>query len=347
MNLPDYQFLSAPLWMITVLQILVVTLHFVAMNLLVGGICFVIFSHVMNKQNLPVVGLFIKIAPVAMAGTVTLGVAALLFLQVVYPHQFYAATIVSGWFWLLVVGAAIMGYYLLYAAAFGFAGNSKRKMLLLCLALACFFYISFIYSATFSLAERPDLYRELFHQVQSGWILNPDWPHYLFRWLHMLTGAMMVGGYWMGWLGRKDQAGFTLAKWFTLGGLILASLFGMIYLVILGPVIPALMRTPASWVLALSILLSLGALHFFFKRMFVASGLMLFLSMAGMVLIRHYLRLILLRETYDPAMVRLAPQWSIFLIFLGSFLLAAGLLVYMLKLFFAPQQTEKSWPERL
>lgn len=340
MNLPDYQFLSAPLWMITVLQILVVTLHFVAMNLLVGGISFVVFSRVMKKQDLPVVGFFVKIAPVAMAGTVTLGVAALLFLQVVFPGQFYAATIISGWFWLLVVGAALGGYYLLYAAAFGFAGNPKRQVFLLGLALACFFYISFIYSATFSLAERPELCKELYRQVQSGWILNPDWTRYLFRWLHMLTGAMMVGGYWMGWLGREEQASFNLAKWFTLGGLILASLFGMIYLVILGPVIPALMRTPASWVLALSILLSLGALHFFFKRKFLPAGLMIFVSMAGMVLIRHYLRIIMLRDYYDPATVRIAPQWSIFLIFLGSFLLAIGLLVYMVRLFFAPWHGE-------
>jgi hypothetical protein len=211
---------------------------------------------------------------------------------------------------------------------------------LLGLALACFFYISFIYSATFSLAERPALCKELYRQVQSGWILNPDWPRYLFRWLHMLTGAMMVGGYWMGWLGRNDRDSFKSAQWFTLGGLILASLFGMIYLVILGPVIPALMRTPASWVLVLSMLLSLGALHFFFKRKFLASGSMLLVSMAGMVLIRHYLRMIMLRGYYDPAMVHVAPQWSIFLIFLGSFLLAIGLLVYMLKLFFAPQRTE-------
>ncbi len=340
MNLPDYHFLSAPLWMITVLQILVVTLHFAAMNLLVGGIFFVVFSRLMKKQDLPVVGLFVKIAPAAMAGTVTLGVAALLFLQVVFPGQFYAATIISGWFWLLVVGAAITGYYLLYAAAFGFSENPGRKVLMLGLALACFFYISFIYSATFSLAEKPALCKELYRQVQSGWILNPDWPHYLFRWLHMLTGAMMVGGYWMGWLGRNDRDSFKSAQWFTLGGLILASLFGMIYLVILGPVIPALMRTPASWVLVLSMLLSLGALHFFFKRKFLASGLMLFVSMAGMVLIRHYLRMIMLRGYYDPATVHVAPQWSIFLIFLSSFLLAIGLLVYMLKLFFAPQRTE-------
>ena len=36
--LPDYQFLPAPLWLITVLHILTLTLHFAAMNFLLGGL---------------------------------------------------------------------------------------------------------------------------------------------------------------------------------------------------------------------------------------------------------------------------------------------------------------------
>jgi hypothetical protein len=294
----------------------------------------------MKKPDLPVVKLYIKIAPVAMAATVTLGVAALLFLQVVFPGQFYAATIVSGWFWLLDIPAAIGGYYLLYAASFQRAENPKRTLLLLGWALTCFFYISFVYSATFALAENPGLCKELYRQVQSGWILNPGLPRYLFRWLHMLAGAIMVGGFWMGWLGRKDLASFNLAKWFTLGGLLLASLFGMIYLVILGPVIPLLMRTPASWALAFSILLSLGALHFFFKQKLHVAGILLFISLSGMVWVRHFLRLIMLKGFYDPATVRVAPQWSIFFLFLCSFLLAIGVLIYMLKIFFPPRSTK-------
>ncbi len=44
MNLPDYQFLSAPLWLITVLHVLTLTLHFVAMNFLFGGVIITLYA---------------------------------------------------------------------------------------------------------------------------------------------------------------------------------------------------------------------------------------------------------------------------------------------------------------
>jgi hypothetical protein len=337
MNLPDYHFLSAPLWLITVLQILVVTLHFAAMNLVVGGLVFVIVSRILDRHDLPVVRLWVKLAPTAMAGTITLGVAALLFLQVVFPGQFYSASIVSGWFWLLVIAAAIGAYYLLYLGAFHPAGSVHSKWIWLGLTLLCFLYISFVYSSTFSLLERPELCRELYRRVQSGWVLNSDLTSYLIRWLHMLSGASMVGGFWIGWLGRNDDRSFALAKWYTLAGMLLAFLFGMLYLVVLGPMIPALMRSPAAWNLTLSILLSLGALHLFFKKKFGLAGLSLFVSLAGMVLVRHDLRLIMLKGQYDPASLQISPQWSVVTLFICSFLLAIGLLVYMLRLFFSVQ----------
>lgn len=344
MNLPDYHFLSAPLWLITGLQILVVTLHFAAMNLVVGGLFFVMVSRFLNKQDLPVVKIWVKLAPTAMAGTITLGVAALLFLQVVFPGQFYSASIVSGWFWLLVIAAAISAYYLLYLGAFHPSGTVHSKWFWLGLTLFCFLYISLVYSSTFSLLERPELCRALYRQVQSGWILNTDLTSYLIRWLHMLSGASMVGGFWIGWLGRKDEGSFNLAKWFTLGGMLLAFLFGMLYLVVLGPEIPALMRSPAAWSLTLSILLSMGALHLFFKKRFGLAGLSLFISLMGMVLVRHHLRLIMLQGHYDPASVRIAPQWSVIVLFICSFLLAVGLLIYMLRLFFYSQPGQGSEP---
>ena len=97
MNLPDYNFIPAPLWLITVLHILTLTLHFVAMNFLVGGVIIVLWGKFTDRWNHPVVKKFISAFPSAMAATVTLGVAPLLFVQLVYHRQVYAASIVSGW----------------------------------------------------------------------------------------------------------------------------------------------------------------------------------------------------------------------------------------------------------
>jgi hypothetical protein len=55
--------------------------------------------------------------------------------------------------------------------------------------------------------------------------------------------------------------------------------------------------------------------------------------MAGMVVTRHTLRLILLEGKFDPGTIPVAPQWSAFLMFLICFVVALGLVAYMLRLF--------------
>jgi hypothetical protein len=336
MNLPDYHFLPAPLWLLTVLHLLLFTLHLAAMNFLVGGIVVVLGGRFPDRWHHSTVSRYLTLAPTAMAATVTLGVAALLFLQVTYPGPFYSASIVSGWFWLLVIAAAISGYYLLYGAAFH--KNSANTRWYVFIALACFLYISLVYSATFAMAERVDIYRRLYAQAQHGWVLNPAVGSYLFRWLHMLTGALTVGGFWFGLLAKEDEKGFQNGKWFFTGGMLLASLFGFLYLVNLGPIIPAFMRSSAIWWLTGSVLLSMGALHLFFKKRFWAAGGMLLISLFGMVYTRHAARLLTLQGYYDPANIKVMPQWSVFGLFLACLILAVGLLVYMLRTFFRAER---------
>ena len=117
MNLPHYEFLSAPLWLLTALHLLTLTLHFVAMNFLLGGVLIVLHAGIRKRWDDPTLLDFVRMFPSAMAATVTLGVAPLLFLQLVFHRQVYSAAIVSGWFWLGVVAAAIVAYYALYRAS--------------------------------------------------------------------------------------------------------------------------------------------------------------------------------------------------------------------------------------
>ncbi|MCP4685604.1 MAG: hypothetical protein GY867_09175 [bacterium] len=173
MQLPDYNFLSAPLWLVTALHIVTLTLHFLAMDFVVGGLIAVLWGGFTDRWNNPVVQKFIKLFPSALAATVTFGVAPLLLAQLVYHRQVYSASIVSGWFWLLIVPAVIIGYYFLYGPSFG-KGSGSRKGTYLLLAMLTFVYVSLVYSSVFSLAENPDQYKALYAGNQSGWVLNPD-----------------------------------------------------------------------------------------------------------------------------------------------------------------------------
>jgi hypothetical protein len=335
MNLPDYEFLSAPLWLVTTLHLLTLTLHFVAMNFLLGGLIITVSAGLRKRWDDPTLLKFVRLFPAAMAATVTLGVAPLLFLQLVYHRQVYSAAIVSGWFWLNVITAVIIAYYALYRAALKGEQTGKLSVPVLVLALLPLLYVSVTYSSIFSLAEHPQRIHELYAQNQSGLVWNPDIGDYGLRWLHMFLGAVTVGGFFVGMLGRNQPVTYETGKKYFVVGMVLASLVGMAYLLTLQPILAAFMRTPAIWALTVAVLLSLGALHFFFKKNFCASGSMLFVSMFGMVYARHTVRLLKLAGQFDPATWPIAPQWGPFVMFLICFVIALVVVAYMLRLFFS------------
>ncbi|HSH00644.1 MAG TPA: hypothetical protein VLB27_11360, partial [candidate division Zixibacteria bacterium] len=321
--------LPAPLWMITLLHVVTLTLHFAAMNFVVGGIVTILFGKFNDRWNNPTVKRVIKLLPAAMAFTITFGVAPLLFTQLIYHGPVYAASIVGAWFWIMIVAAAIIGYYLLYAASFR-GLSSGRSGIFLSLALLALVYVSFVYSNVFSLSENPDLIKTVYLEDQSGMSLNPDVTSWIFRWFHMLLGAVTVGGFIVGYIGRNDDEGYQAGKMFFLYGMIAASLFGLLYLMTLADQMKAFMRSAAVWWLTASLVLSAGSLHFYFKKRFAAAGAMLLVSLLGMVVIRHEVRLLRLGESFNPARLPVEPQWGAIALFAISFVLAVALLWYML-----------------
>jgi hypothetical protein len=337
-NLPDYQFISAPLWLVTLLHVLTLSLHFMAMNFLLGGVLITLISSARKRWDDATAVKFARLFPAATAATVTLGVAPLLFLQLVYPRQVYAAAIVSGWFWLGVVAAVIVAYYALYRASFAGQRTGTAGKAVLLLALAGLLYVSLVYSSVFSMAERPALVRDLYAKDPSGLVWNPALGDYAWRWLHMLLGAMTVGGFFVGLLGRGDSVVFATGKSFFAIGMAAAAVTGAGYLMSLQSSLPTLMQSPAMMALMASIVLSVVSLHFFFRKNFWASGVMLFLSVMGMVFVRHTVRLLRLAGEFDPASWRVAPQWSPFAMFLVCFVVMLAVLAWMLRMFFGAKK---------
>ncbi len=346
MTLPNYEFLSAPLWLVTTLQLLTLALHFVAMSFLLGGVILVVHGAMRGRGDAPTLLRLTRLFPSAMAATVTLGVAPLLFLQLVYPRQAYAAAIVSGWFWLMVVAAALIAYAALYLCAAKSEKSGRVNVPPLLLALVGMMYVSIAYGSIFAMAERPDLIRELYAKDQSGLVWNPAVGDYFLRWLHMVVGAVTVGGFFVGMLGRDDAEIYRVGNSFFVVGMTLGSLLGIAYLLSLLPILAAFVRSPAIWGLFAAILLSLGSLHFFFRKNFPVAGAMLFVSVFGMVYARHTVRLLKLAGQFDPSTWRVAPQWGPFVLFLVCFVTALAVVAYMLRLFFGANARTEAEPTR-
>lgn len=334
MNLPLYDFLPAPLWLINILHIVTLALHLIAMNFLFGGLVVILFGRIDNRWQNPAVQQYISLLPTAMAATITLGVAPLLFVQLVYPRQMYSASIVSGWFWLFIMGAAIISYYCFYAASFR-QKSGRRISYFLWPALVCLAYVSVVYSSVFTLAEHTDRIHTAYTQSQAGWTINPDVGSWIFRWLHMVTGAITVGGFFVGWLGRESDQVHRVGKQFFTWGMATAAIFGFVYLFTLDKYLLLFMRTPGIWAITIGIVLSAVALHFYFKKRFVPAAVMVLVSVIMMVYARHHVRLLHLADTYDSSTMQVQPQWPIFVVFLIFFLIAIGLVWYMLRLLFS------------
>ncbi|MBP1596714.1 MAG: hypothetical protein H6Q05_2091, partial [Acidobacteria bacterium] len=163
---------------------------------------------------------------------------------------------------------------------------------------------------------------------------NPQTGDYLLRWLHMILGAVAVAGFFAALLDKENARTSAMAKKTFAYGMAAAIVSGVTYLLSLNGSLSALMRAPAAWALAAGILLSLLALHFFFRRHLVRAGSALAASLFLMVLTRHQLRLIRLEGYFDPAAWRIAPQWGPLFLFLLFLAIAAVVLIVMLRLFF-------------
>ena len=340
--LPEYDTIPGPLWLIVILHLLTLTLHFAAMNFLLGGIVIVLFGKIENRWQNPVVQRYLKLFPTLMAATVTLAVAPLLFTQLTYGGPIYSASIVSGWWWFLVPMVVMVGYYFLYGSAFAKEGNPKVKGWLF-VTLLCLLYVSVIQSSVFSMAERPEVQQAVYEGNQSGFAMNPNVGDWIWRWLHMVTGAITVGSFLVGVLGRNDEQVFKAAKTYMLAGLVLASVTGVLYLLTLGDFLKPFMKSSGIWALTVGIILSLGSLHFFFKKKFWGAGAMIFVSLGAMVYTRHALRLVVLPEELRPATLyadKVVPQWDVFGIFLVCFLVALYAVYWMLKTYFTDRTAD-------
>ncbi|RMF25854.1 MAG: hypothetical protein D6760_00020 [Deltaproteobacteria bacterium] len=340
-TLPGYEFLSAPWWLITTLHIVTLTLHFAAMNFLFGGLIVLLAGRFEGGWRHPVVSRYVTLLPSAMAATITLGVAPLLFTQLVYHRQVYSAAIISAWFWLGILALAVVAYYLFYAASFAPAEGGKRARLLVP-AVVVLLAISFLYSSVFSLAERPDAMKTIYAANQSGWVLNPHFGDYSVRWLLMVLGAVAVGGFCVGVVGRDNDEAFEVGRRFFTYSVIGASVLGVFYLGTLGEQVGPFMRGWGIRAVTIGLVLTLASLWLFSSRRLVASGVLLFVSLGSMVFARHELRLLRLGPVPSPAVENLEPQWSIFAVFLVCFVLMLAVLAYMLRSFFSSGQSAET-----
>ncbi|HLP03468.1 MAG TPA: hypothetical protein VK163_15685 [Opitutaceae bacterium] len=204
--------LPAPVWLFKGLHLLTTSLHFIAVEILIGGLLVAVLLNLFAalRRGTPAAGLQAGAAaalarrlPVVMTYVINLGVPPLLFAQVLYGRSLYTSSVLIGGWWIAVIPLLILAYWLLYQFA-DRAETGRSAWWLGALAWLVAGGIAKIYSTNMALMVRPEVWREMYSATATGSQLPPADPTLLPRWFFMMAGGLWVSGIWMLWIaGRK------------------------------------------------------------------------------------------------------------------------------------------------
>jgi hypothetical protein len=190
--------LPAPVWFFKTLHIATLSLHFVAVHLLVGGLILATVWNFLGRNKPSSVhaeasGAIAKRLPIVMTYLINLGVPPLLFSQVLYGRALYTSSVLIGAYWISVIFLLMAGYYLLYKVSQR-AEEGRSWWWLGILSFVLISYIARIYTANMTLMIRPEVWLDLYRSSSHGAVMPMGDPTVLPRWLFMMIGSVGVAG---------------------------------------------------------------------------------------------------------------------------------------------------------
>jgi hypothetical protein len=343
--------LPAPGWLLWSLLTLTFVLHVVAMNLLLGGAILAALCRSRSRRcdNARKLALLLPRAlPTLVATTVTFGVAALLFLQVLYGRLFFTSAVLLAVPWLLVVPILVAAYY----GAYGWLSRIRTDRQASTggawgLALA-FMATAFIYANVMGLMLRPHEFLARAQADATGFHLALSDPTVLPRFLHVIAGSLALAGLAVAWWGvsirRRDRS---LASWMTAHGVYWAAgatifnfLPGFWWLAALPreAILGLLGQNPAATAFfAVGIIAALAGLGLLVpaafapdpRRILAGASASLLVSVVLMVLVRDAVRAMTLAPTGYRLTTWIEPQWGPIAVFIVLLVSSLGLVVWM------------------
>jgi hypothetical protein len=223
--------LPAPIWLLKLLHIVTLALHFVAVEMLLGGLLLAVLLSLFRSSPASMVTAraLARRLTVVMTFVINLAVPPLLFAQVLYGRALYTSSVLIGLYWIAIIGLLMLTYWLLYRFTARLeAGKSAWWVGLSAWLLAG--SIARLLSTNMTLMLRPEVWRPMYSASAMGAYLPTGDPTLTPRWLLMMTGGLFIGGLWLIYLaGRStftaEEKGFLAG----LGGKVAAA-FGIVYL---------------------------------------------------------------------------------------------------------------------
>ena len=342
--LPDPIPLPAPVWLLKTLHLTTMSLHFVTVELLLGGLLVATLLNLLGRspESRTAAAALSRRLPIVMTFVINLGVPPLLFAQVLYGRALYTSSVLMGVAWILVIPLLMLCYWLLYRFTARVEAGRKGWWLGL-LAWLTAGSVAKIYSSNMTLMLRPEAWPAMYAHSAAGAQLPTGDPTLMARWLFMLGGGLMITGLWMLYLAGRSTFGEGHKRYLaTLGGSLAAGMavvqvFSALHVVNVQPdaVRAALgsnsLYVVSGWVwgAAVALAVALGAIAAVRRAapawiVWSAPGVAL-LTMAGMAVYRDGIRDVTLSIKGFNVWDRVVDtNWSVVALFLVLFVAGLG-----------------------
>lgn len=358
--------LPAPVWLLKALHIVTLALHFVAVEMLLGGLLLAVLLSFFRSSPAALVAAraIARRLTVVMTYVINLGVPPLLFSQVLYGRALYTSSVLIGVYWISIILLLMLLYRLLYRFTRQLeAGKSAWMQGLLAWLLAgC---VAKILSTNMTLMLRPEVWKQMYAASALGALLPTGDPTTEPRFLMMLAGGLFIGGLWMVYLSARSTFTAEEQKFVAGFGGKVAAACGVVYLIAglwanavqPGVVKAALAAPPAGyefyrfyafagygWLALVAVAVLLGLLAGFAKvvsNLVAWSGALLALLVElTLVIYRDAVRdLTLLGKGYDVWDRVVVTNWSVVGLFLVLFVAGLGVVGWLISVVARAQKT--------
>ena len=327
--------------------LLIVTflLHILVMNaMLGGGIIALIGSLKGGEQNQLVCREFSYKWPYTIAFAVNMGVAPLLFVQVLYGHFIYSSSILMAVWWFSIIALLILAYYAAYIYDFKFEKLGGLRIFILEVAVLFMLIIAFFFTNNMTLMLEPEKWLAYF-SGSSGTILNLSDASLIPRYLHFVVGSVAIAGLYLALIGHfkltkstvsKEQLVSTGLRYFS-WATVLQILLGIWFLLALPQEVMLVFMGRSGYgtaLLIIGIVLALLALHQSYKGKLVPTVISSLILLIVMILMRDLVRVAYLKPYFSVGDLAVRPGYSPLIFFLVVFIIGLALIGYMLKLVF-------------
>jgi hypothetical protein len=201
--------LPAPPWLLQFLLVFTFILHAVAMNFLLGGTVILTVSSFLGRRDSRHRDLARRVSgamPSVAAFTITLGVAPLLFLQLVYGQLYYTSSALMAWYWLAVVLLVMLGYYGIYWYQMKQDELGPKAGWVMLATAILFVLVASLFSKNMTAMLHPENFYSLFLGGKVGNIFGAVSLLNVARLAHFLVAALAVAGLGIALLARRWQS---------------------------------------------------------------------------------------------------------------------------------------------